>query len=90
MKNKEIMDVYPARPSYITITIFGKVDIELPKHQKVRKVAKVWQEILLKNDETLLYTHDAQVNTGRGMSNDIHYKPTMKCPGQMAKPEAVA
>lgn len=30
-----IIDVYPGRPVYISIVNFGKVDVHLPKQQKV-------------------------------------------------------
>lgn len=33
------MDGYPSRSFYITFPKFGRADVNLPKHQKVGKVA---------------------------------------------------
>lgn len=45
MKRKRIMDVYPGCSSYITIVKFGKVDVYLPKNQKVGEVLNALSKI---------------------------------------------
>lgn len=39
MKAKGVMDVYRRHPFYIKVASFGKVDVHLPKYQKVGEIA---------------------------------------------------
>lgn len=72
MTAKGTMNVYPGRSSYITIAKFPKVDIHLPKHQKVFGVADAPVEIAHIENECFVYSAGAHSNNSDSSVNDVH------------------
>lgn len=62
MTAEGIMDVHPGRPVYITIASFCKLEVQLPKHQKVGEVLDARVEIVHNSEEYFSYPCDAQMN----------------------------
>lgn len=79
----------PESSFYITITNFGKVDLYVPKHQKVVEVADAPAEIVHIKHERFSYRSGAHRNTVDSSVNDVHYNQTPDLLDGMGKHESI-
>lgn len=89
MTAEGILYVYPGHPVCTTIANFGKAEVNLPKHQKVREVESAPQEIFDINDVGFSYHCVAKVSESESAVNAVHFKPTPDRRIRIPKNEAV-
>lgn len=73
---KGIMDVYLGRSFHTTITNFERVDVHIPKHQKILEVADALIKIFHIMIEHFSYPSGADATSNDMSINTVQYIPT--------------
>lgn len=66
-----IMGVYPELSFYITIDRFGKVNVNLPKHQNVGEITNAQEEIVHIKEKRYSYPSGAQACISDSPVSDV-------------------
>lgn len=73
------LDVPLSRASNDTIANFGKIDVDLPKHENVGEATNDSGKIVHNEDEHYSCPPGAHANKSGGSPSTVHYEPAPDC-----------